>query len=65
MPFGAGSRRCAGEALAMFELRLGIAAFATQASFTLLDKTPVAAKRKGLVLSPETGVKMQFNGMTS
>ncbi|AMA08013.1 cytochrome P450 [Picosynechococcus sp. PCC 73109] len=62
MPFGGGVRRCAGEALAMVELRLGLAAIATQADLTLLDQVPVAAKRKGLVLSPATGVKMRFNG---
>jgi cytochrome P450 family 110 len=65
MPFGGGARRCAGEALALFELRLGLAAFATQAHFTLLEKSPVQAKRKGLVLSPATGVKMRFDGMKS
>ncbi|MBV5261661.1 cytochrome P450 [Synechococcus moorigangaii CMS01] len=61
-PFGGGLRRCAGEALAMLELRLGLAAIATQTEFALLDKVPVSAKRKGLVLSPVTGVKMRFGG---
>ncbi|MGB2926904.1 MAG: cytochrome P450 [Limnothrix sp.] len=63
MPFGGGVRRCVGEALAQFELRLGIAAFANQAKFELLDTVPLPAKRTGVVLSPSTGVKMRFLGM--
>ncbi|OKH19817.1 cytochrome P450 [[Limnothrix rosea] IAM M-220] len=62
MPFGGGARRCVGEALAQFELRLGIAAFANDAQFELLEQKPVTAKRKGLVLSPDTGVKMRYLG---
>ncbi|AFY38256.1 Unspecific monooxygenase [[Leptolyngbya] sp. PCC 7376] len=62
MPFGGGDRRCVGEALAQFELRLGIASFATLGKFELLETEPVIAQRKGLVLSPKNGIKMQFLG---
>lgn len=62
MPFGGGVRRCIGDALAQYELKLAIATILKNYDLTLTENTPVKAVRRGLVLNPQTGVKMIFNG---
>lgn len=62
MPFGGGVRRCIGDALAQYELKLAIATILRNYDLTLAENKPVKAVRRGVVLNPQTGVKMVFNG---
>lgn len=62
LPFGGGVRRCLGEVLALYEMKLAIAKIITEYNFTLAENKEIKPKRRGVVLSPEGGVKMIFNG---
>ncbi|MDX2256040.1 MAG: cytochrome P450 [Pseudanabaenaceae cyanobacterium bins.39] len=59
MPFGGGSRRCMGEALAQFELRIVLATILNHFPLQLLETKPVIPKRRGVTLAPAGGIKMQ------
>lgn len=63
LPFGGGIRRCIGEVLAQFEMKLVLATIVSQYSLKWLDKTPEVPKRRGVTLAPENGVKMVFTGV--
>ena len=63
VPFGGGARRCIGEALANFELRLVLATVVSRYQLTLFSDRPEKPQRRGVTLSPAGGVKMQFQGM--
>jgi unspecific monooxygenase len=58
MPFGAGVRRCLGEALAMFEMKLVLATVLSRYKLALADHQPESLKRRGVTLGPARGVKM-------
>jgi unspecific monooxygenase len=62
IPFGGGARRCAGEALAIFELKLVLATIINRYRLELENKQPEKAQRRGLTLAPASGVKMVFKG---
>ena len=62
LPFGGGARRCIGEALAMFEMKLVLATIISNYQLSLLDYQSVKPKRRGVTLAPEDGVKMVFKG---
>lgn len=62
IPFGAGSRRCVGEALAQYELKLAVATMVANYRFELADTRPEKAVRRGVTLAPERGVPMIFSG---
>jgi cytochrome P450 family 110 len=62
LPFGGGVRRCLGEVLALYEMKLAIAKIITEYDLTLPENKEIKPKRRGVVLSPEGGVKMIFNG---
>lgn len=62
LPFGGGVRRCLGEVLALYEMKLAIAKIITEYDLTLAENKDIKPKRRGVVLSPEGGVKMIFNG---
>ncbi|BAQ66208.1 cytochrome P450 [Geminocystis sp. NIES-3709] len=61
MPFGGGVRRCLGEVLALYEMKLSIAHIITKYDLKLAENKTLKPKRRGVVLSPEGGVKMIFN----
>ena len=63
--FGGGSRRCIGEALAQFELKLAIATILTHYDLALADNKPEIPRRRGVTLAPARGVKMIFKGSRS
>jgi cytochrome P450 len=58
MPFGGGVRRCLGEALALFEMKLVLATILSHYQLALADTQKEVPKRRGVTLAPERGVKM-------
>ncbi|WP_293338121.1 cytochrome P450 [Microcoleus sp. CAWBG58] len=62
LPFGGGSRRCIGLALAQLEMKLAIATILRDFDLTLAEKKPVQAKRRGVTLGPAGGVRMTLLG---
>ncbi|MDJ0705803.1 MAG: cytochrome P450 [Leptolyngbyaceae cyanobacterium MO_188.B28] len=60
IPFGSGVRRCMGEALAQFEMKLVIAKILSKAELALANNRSVKPQRRGVVLAPAGGVKMVF-----
>jgi cytochrome P450 family 110 len=57
-PFGGADRRCIGGAFAMFEMKLVLATILRKYDLTIAQKTPIAAVRRGVNISPQGGVKM-------
>lgn len=62
LPFGGGVRRCLGEALAAYEMRLVVAKILREFDLELVEKKPVKPTRRGVVLSPKGGIPMRFLG---
>jgi cytochrome P450 family 110 len=62
MPFGGGVRRCLGEALAIFEMKLVIATILSNYQLSLVDSQPEIPRRRGVTLAPARGVKMVITG---
>ena len=58
LPFGGGTRRCLGEALAMFELKLVLATLLSGYRLRLASSRPVIPKRRGVTIAPADGVKV-------
>ena len=58
MPFGGGARRCIGEALAQFEMKIIIATVLRHYQFSLADPKPVKPQRRGVTLAPAGGVRL-------
>jgi cytochrome P450 family 110 len=59
LPFGGGVRRCIGEALAQFEMKLVLATILTRYTLSLADSKPEYPRRRGVTLAPAKGVKMR------
>ena len=62
MPFGGGSRRCIGLALAQLEMKLVLASILRDFDLGLAEKKPVQPKRRGVTLGPAGGVRMALLG---
>ncbi len=62
LPFGGGSRRCLGMALANFEMRLVLATLLSNFEMELAENQPVKPQRRGITLGPAGGVKMLMKG---
>ncbi|MEM1171370.1 MAG: cytochrome P450 [Cyanobacteria bacterium P01_H01_bin.35] len=62
LPFGGGSRRCLGMALANFEMRLVLATLLSNFEMELAENQPVKPQRRGVTLGPAGGVKMVMKG---
>lgn len=58
LPFGNGLRRCVGEALAIFEMKIVFATIMSNYKLSLEECEPVRAKFHGFTLGPATEVKM-------
>jgi unspecific monooxygenase len=62
MPFGAGARRCIGEALAMLEIKVALATLLTTHEFALVSSRPETPVRRGVILTPRRGVPLRVVG---
>jgi cytochrome P450 len=58
MPFGGGVRRCIGEALAQFEMKIVLATILSNFDLELCDRKPVKPRRRGVTLAPTGGIRM-------
>lgn len=58
MPFGAGVRRCLGEVLAQYEIKLALAQILSNYELTLVESSPEKPRRQGLLLGPARSVPM-------
>ena len=61
LPFGGGNRRCIGDALAMLEMKISLASI-LKYDWELAEAGPVKPQRRGVTLSPKTGIKIKFLG---
>jgi cytochrome P450 family 110 len=61
MPFGGGARRCIGEALALFEMKLVVATLLSHYPLVLADQIPEQPRRQGVIFVPERGVQMALS----
>ena len=57
-PFGGGSRRCLGEALAIFEMKLVLATILSNYQLALIEHQSVKPQRRGVTMAPSDGVKL-------
>ncbi|MDF5706102.1 MAG: cytochrome P450 [Nostoc sp. S4] len=62
LPFGGGVRRCMGEALALFEIKLALATVVSHYHLALVDRRLEQPQRRGFNLAPGSGVKMVITG---
>ncbi|MBD1997981.1 cytochrome P450 [Leptolyngbya sp. FACHB-541] len=58
LPFGGGVRRCIGEALAQFEMKLVVATLISHYRLALTDQSPEYPQRRGVTFTPARGVQM-------
>ena len=65
MPFGGGSRRCLGAALAMYEMKLVLATVLSNYSLKLISDAPVKAQSRGLTMGPKGGIPMRLMSATA
>ncbi|MCC5634211.1 cytochrome P450 [Nostoc sphaeroides CHAB 2801] len=61
-PFGGGSRRCLGYALALLEMKLVLATVLSNYQLALVKNRPIRMQRRGLTLTPNGGVPMVITG---
>jgi unspecific monooxygenase len=62
IPFGGGSRRCLGYALALLEIKLVLATVLSNYQLALVNNKPIKLQRRGFTLAPQGGVKMMMTG---
>lgn len=62
LPFGGGSRRCLGYALAQLEMKLVLGTILSNYRLELAEDKPVRLQRRGFTLAPIGGVKMVMKG---
>jgi cytochrome P450 family 110 len=63
IPFGGGSRRCVGLALAQFEMKLVLAKVLKTWSMKLVDTHEVKPQRRGLVTGPNSPINLEIENI--
>ncbi|MBD2773613.1 cytochrome P450 [Iningainema tapete] len=58
LPFGGGARRCIGEALALFEMKLVLATMLSHYRLEMADQSLEYPQRRGVIFTPARGVQM-------
>lgn len=58
LPFGGGIRRCIGEILAQFEMKLVLATLVADYSLKWVGSAPEVPKRRGVTMAPGKGVEL-------
>ncbi|MGB7416173.1 MAG: cytochrome P450 [Thermosynechococcaceae cyanobacterium] len=58
LPFGGGSRRCIGDVLAQYEMKLILATLLARHHFALTREAPETPTRRGVNVAPASGVQM-------
>lgn len=58
LPFGGGSRRCLGAALAQFEMKLVLATILSRMQLRLLSPRPLKPIRRGITMTPPSNLEM-------
>ncbi|MFM7426683.1 MAG: cytochrome P450 [Elainella sp.] len=61
-PFGGGSRRCLGYALAQLEMKLVLSTLLARYQLSLAESKPVKLQRRGFTLAPAGGIRMVMTG---
>ncbi|BAY09858.1 cytochrome P450 [Calothrix sp. NIES-2098] len=61
-PFGGGSRRCLGFALAQLEMKLVLGTILSKYQLALAEDKPVKVQRRGFTLAPMGGVRLVMTG---
>lgn len=61
-PFGGGSRRCVGYALAQLEMKLVLATILSKYQLALAEEKPPKIQRRGFTLAPAGGISMVMSG---
>ncbi|WP_315788448.1 cytochrome P450 [Fischerella sp. JS2] len=62
LPFGGGARRCPGEALALFEMKLVLTTILSRYQLALSKKQPERPQARGANFPPASGLKMMMMG---
>ncbi|MBW4670481.1 MAG: cytochrome P450 [Cyanomargarita calcarea GSE-NOS-MK-12-04C] len=62
LPFGGGSRRCLGSALAQLEMKLVLATVLSKYQLANSEDKPIKVQRRGFTLAPAGGVRMLMTG---
>ncbi|EDX71507.1 Cytochrome P450 superfamily [Coleofasciculus chthonoplastes PCC 7420] len=65
LPFGGGTRRCIGSALALFEMKLVLAKIISRCELTLADQRPIKPTRRGLTVAPPSTMRMKVTQFRS
>ena len=63
IPFGGGARRCVGEALANFQMKLVLSTIVSNYKVELATQEPEILQRRGLMIAQADRVKMIFRGL--
>jgi cytochrome P450 len=65
LPFGGGTRRCLGYALAQLEMKLVLATVLSRYQLALATDKPIKLQRRGFTLAPKGGIELVLTGKRS
>ena len=64
LPFGGGSRRCIGAALAQFEMKLVLATILSRMQLALINFYPLKPIRRGITMMPPNTLEIVVTGVS-